>query len=377
MPCACLAQEVEGSALNVLRMPRIPFSRGWAGGKRPVRLLTDGATIRSVSLTQEAATAVEDEETQLDRTTDEEKTQIATAPTTSEVTQAVEKVSCPVCGFENLPGDKYCADCGFLLTEEPGAALDMEAAEAVPRLVSVTQAAMAFTLREGEHAVGREGPDVLIPDSTVSRKHAQITVSGDTVKLVDLGSTNGTTVNGSRIAANEDVELKANDEIGFGATTFRLLMPGVEAGPPKPRETEEEPETPEQPEPESILARLVGTGGTKGEFFVTKEEIQIGRREGDILIKDSYCSGRHAQLVFEDDGWHIVDLGSTNGSFVNGEKIEPDQKVEIKDGDEITLGQSTFLFKIEPPKPEEAEETAEEPEEEPEAPEPDTAQAEN
>jgi pSer/pThr/pTyr-binding forkhead associated (FHA) protein len=315
--------------------------------------------------------AMENEETQLPQTMDEEKTQIAAAPTPSEVTQAVAKVACLVCGFENLPGDKYCADCGFLLTEEPGAALDIEGALALPKLVSVTQATMEFALREGANAVGREGPDVLIPDATVSRKHAQITVSGNAVKLTDFGSTNGTTVNGSRIAPNEEVELKANDEIGFGAATFRLSMPGVEAGPPEPREAEEPAR---EPEPENILARLIDTAGTKGEFFVTKEEVQIGRREGGIIIKDPYCSGRHATLTFEDEEWHITDLGSTNGTFVNGEKIEPDQKVAIKDGDEITLGQSKFVFKIEPPKPEEEPPPEEE---EPEAAEPETRQVEN
>jgi DNA-binding winged helix-turn-helix (wHTH) protein len=76
-------------------------------------------------------------------------------------------------------------------------------------------------LHDGENGVGRELPtDVWLDSGSVSRRHARITVEGSTVWLEDLGSKNGTTVNGKRIASR--VKLDDGDEVRFGAVLMRL-----------------------------------------------------------------------------------------------------------------------------------------------------------
>jgi DNA-binding winged helix-turn-helix (wHTH) protein len=72
-----------------------------------------------------------------------------------------------------------------------------------------------YPLRHGEHLIGR-GQDVAIPlyGSAISRHHARVTVSGSTVTLEDLGSRNGTYVNGKRAVGS--VALQSGDEIGIG-----------------------------------------------------------------------------------------------------------------------------------------------------------------
>lgn len=81
----------------------------------------------------------------------------------------------------------------------------------------------------------------------------------------------------------------------------------------------------------------------------------IGRRKGEIVIKDAEISGQHAEIVQEGGKWLIRDLGSTNGTFVNGKKLPTS---DLKDGDRLTLGQSKILVKMESakaaPKPVEA-----------------------
>ena len=76
-------------------------------------------------------------------------------------------------------------------------------------------------LQEGENAVGRELPtDVWLDSGSVSRRHAKIVVEGMTAWLEDLGSKNGTTVNGQKVTTR--VKLSDGDEVRFGAVLMRL-----------------------------------------------------------------------------------------------------------------------------------------------------------
>ncbi len=83
----------------------------------------------------------------------------------------------------------------------------------------------AFELYKDVHTVGREaGNDILINDPQVSRHHARLTLQGSAYILEDLGSTNGTFVNGRRVAG--PVTLSAGDMVGLGDTVV-LAMSGA------------------------------------------------------------------------------------------------------------------------------------------------------
>src|SRR3954465_4949754 len=75
---------------------------------------------------------------------------------------------------------------------------------------------------DGELILGREHPsaDLVIPDPGVSRRHARLLRDNGTVILEDLGSSNGTYVNGQRISG--PVQLGAGDEVQIGATVLGL-----------------------------------------------------------------------------------------------------------------------------------------------------------
>ncbi len=89
-----------------------------------------------------------------------------------------------------------------------------------PRLVS--DAGDALPLDEGVLTVGREaGLGLsLINESTVSRSHAEIVRAGTSVRVRDLGSTNGTFVNGVQVTG--EAELRSGDQVQFGAVRFRF-----------------------------------------------------------------------------------------------------------------------------------------------------------
>ena len=68
---------------------------------------------------------------------------------------------------------------------------------------------------------------------------------------------------------------------------------------------------------------------------------RIGRREGfDLCLDCRNVSGLHAELLLEDDQLKVEDLNSTNGTFVNGKKIQ--QKTVLYDGDTLQFGQPSF-----------------------------------
>lgn len=78
-------------------------------------------------------------------------------------------------------------------------------------------------------------------------------------------------------------------------------------------------------------------------YPMTNEVIVIGRAKGcTIQIDDFYLSGKHVQLWFEDEEWHIRDMGSTNGTYINGKKMKKSEFI-LDNGDRIRIGQMEFM----------------------------------
>jgi pSer/pThr/pTyr-binding forkhead associated (FHA) protein len=72
--------------------------------------------------------------------------------------------------------------------------------------------------------------------------------------------------------------------------------------------------------------------------------VVIGRsRECDLVIQDPNVSRRHAELRRDEDGWRLVDLGSTNGVKVNGRRVE---QTALRPGDRVTIGVTDMSFEL-------------------------------
>jgi len=84
-------------------------------------------------------------------------------------------------------------------------------------------------------------------------------------------------------------------------------------------------------------------GGRVGESFpVTGERMSIGRRpDSDVFLDDVTVSRDHALLVARSGAFHIDDLGSLNGTYVNRARIESQK---LSDGDEIQIGKYKLTF---------------------------------
>ncbi len=106
-----------------------------------------------------------------------------------------------------------------------------------------------WTLKPGEYILGRfPTTDIVIPDPYVSRRHARIFYRDGKWFIEDIGSTNGTIVDGDDIRGKEPVEIKNGSEIVVGLTILKASILGsAEAG---GEESKEEPGEPEEAAPE-------------------------------------------------------------------------------------------------------------------------------
>ena len=91
-------------------------------------------------------------------------------------------------------------------------------ATGIPKLIATDGS--AFELPDGETVVGREfGVGLVVPNDTISRKHASLIKNGTSVEIQDHGSTNGTWINGGKLSGSQT--LRPGDSVRFGSIEYR------------------------------------------------------------------------------------------------------------------------------------------------------------
>jgi len=181
-------------------------------------------------------------------------------------------------------------------------------------------------------------------DRAVSRRHASIRLEGDVHLLRDLESRTGTYLDGEPVA---EAELRDGDEFELGrggprlrfelsaGGTVMVPIPNLKVVRPEPGP---EREPPPRPLPGTKL-RLTFLSGTRQGSFVEQAAavIRIGRAPGSSVWtpEDRVVSDQHAKIVRLEDAFVLMDLDSTNGTFLNGHRIE---RASLRDGDVIGLG---------------------------------------
>jgi pSer/pThr/pTyr-binding forkhead associated (FHA) protein len=253
------------------------------------------------------------------------------------------------------------------------------------RLVCLTDG-REYTIGTGPLVLGREaGCEVVVPNKDVSRRHCEIEATPDGYLLIDT-STNGTWVNGERVEGQR--LLARADVIRLGDHEFRFYADRA-AEVPVATESPAEPEaagapqgaqvrlsetvaamavapaptpppassvsTPVPPAPPSagapssvvmpaMATLLVRSGKLKGTRLPIKVPVvNLGRADyNDIVLPDESVSGSHAKLQRREGVWIVVDNESTNGTFVDDERVVGE--AAVSPGAVLRLGEVSILF---------------------------------
>lgn len=259
-------------------------------------------------------------------------------------------------------------------------------AEAKGGKVTVNTGGRVVSLTDGrEYAIagsslvfGRDAScDVVVPGRDVSRRHAEIVQTPKGYLIVD-SSTNGTSVNdtrieGQRLLARADVITIGEEKFRFYADTAAAPPPSPPPPPPPPPENprpgpaasapsavpptqgsapvaEKLKETvhgvPAAPRPSgaALASFLVKGGALKGQRLVVKTPVvNIGRADyNDLVFPDESVSTTHAKLQRREGIWVLVDLDSTNGTFVDGDQIKGE--IPLAPGANVRFGEIGTVF---------------------------------
>ena len=173
-----------------------------------------------------------------------------------------------------------------------------------------------LTLTHEALSIGRHPTNQLVIDvPTVSAEHALIEYQAGRYRVIDRGSRNGTFVNGQRIT---EIELNDGDLIRLGEMGDNAVTLTYRGG--------------QAPQATSI-----------DQFDLAAHDVLlIGRApDCDLTLDSPLVSRHHARLERSGATHNLVDLGSTNGTFVNSRRID---RVELHPGDVVQIGPYRFTY---------------------------------
>ena len=239
-----------------------------------------------------------------------------------------------------------------MLPEQPHAGTEVVRGFTVPELVVRTRRS-DHKLQDGSsYRIGRDPQsDIVMTDSRVSWKHGVLRVEQDGWVLEDVGSTNGTFLGARRvnridIGADCVVRLGNPDD---GPILRCMVMPDTTAPPDEPRPQAPAPQVRQAPAPQAPARQAPQAAAGPSvdrrptqRFRLPAKVMRIGRAsDNDLALPgDPDASRRHAELRKSPSGsYEIVDIGSHNGTFVNGERVS---RKMLTEHDIIGIGHSTF-----------------------------------
>jgi pSer/pThr/pTyr-binding forkhead associated (FHA) protein len=196
---------------------------------------------------------------------------------------------------------------------------------------------LTLQIPQGEAvSIGRQEEATMRLDSTqVSRRHAEVKYDGGVVQLRDVGSTNGTTVNGVRLEPMKWYSLPSASTVRFGDVDFKL---GAEQGGGNARAAL-------QTGAQTALAAAQGAPGGWAGFLLGDTPLKqngtyaVGREESNaVRLLDSSVSRKHGEVHVRNQEFWVRDLGSTNGTRINGEPVIGNEWKQVPVNANVSFG---------------------------------------
>jgi pSer/pThr/pTyr-binding forkhead associated (FHA) protein len=192
-----------------------------------------------------------------------------------------------------------------------------------------------FAIGRNEQPFASYEPDVL---AMLSRRHARIFCERDAVYLADLESRNGTTVNRAGLEQTP-ARLNDGDEICFGGVlSYRVQITSrAAAARPKGVTLTLTPAAEGSSLEPIVIARFP--------FLVSKTDATFARYRASHPKQLDFLSRRQAHVFLKGGQPHIEDLASTNGTFLDGERLQ-ERAVALQDGMLLAFGGEHFVYRV-------------------------------
>lgn len=186
-------------------------------------------------------------------------------------------------------------------------------------------------LVEPKYSIGADSScDIVLVGASIDVHHADLVVDGDTVFLLPISQAADILVNGALVSGK--IQLNAGDQLALGSAEFELLDPKSVRKPAaiKPVAAQS-----------GWSLKALNTALAEKQFPLTGSATLGRSKECDISLGVVHLSRQHAKITVTDRGLLVQDLQSSNGTFVNGKKIDRSMLVA---GDELSF--DTLRFKI-------------------------------
>jgi ABC transport system ATP-binding/permease protein len=165
--------------------------------------------------------------------------------------------------------------------------------------------------------------DVVLTSRFVSGRHARIEPDGAAHRIIDIGSTNGLLAGGKRLPVNSPLLMADGDvlRIGDPATGNFVTLTYRNAA--------------------AVRVAQAATVAHSYPLDPNDPQISIGREGSEIVLENPQVSRNHAEIIRANGGHILRDVGSTNGTFVNGQRIT---QHTLTPGDVIQIGAFKLVY---------------------------------
>ncbi len=204
--------------------------------------------------------------------------------------------------------------------------------------------------QRGHLVIGRDAAraSLAVQHASVSGAHA--TVMLDRMLVVDHGSTSGTYVGGQRCVAEQPTPIDPHGVIAFGSVPIPVALLMSIAQTPQhqasPQQAHRPPTGGALPPPEGPRKHRTVIGELSMDQ-VAGSVITIGRTPDNmIVVPHPQVSSKHAVLVKQGDQLFLEDKASANGTFVRGQRLNPNQRVPVANGEKVFIGPMPVLIQI-------------------------------
>ncbi len=208
------------------------------------------------------------------------------------------------------------------------------------------------TLADGQYVLGRgQENEITIKNPNISRRHLRLEVSDGQVTVVDLGSTNGTRIDGQPLLPNRTVPWRLDQQLEIGD----VVLQGREAYSTGAADSEpagwvEEP-APAGPGsmPDNMDFAVVGAGAHPPLTFLSRQPILVGSGPGcAIRLPAANVAAHHCTLVVKDDEVQVTNLAQGQPTVLSGRRLTLGQTTSWPVGAPLMLGSAMLNLTLQP-----------------------------